>query len=72
MSKNSSRRVTVDLPQEIYDECKSIAEKNGVSVEIICAEFVQFALDLYKEGKLKERSVDESLFTEIKDSELLN
>jgi hypothetical protein len=62
----------INLSHETYIECKAIAEKNSVSIEAICEEFVQFALDLYKEGKMKERDSEDSLFDHREDSELVN
>lgn len=72
MSNSNTHPLMIELTDEVYSECKGIAERNGVDVETICQEFVQFALGLYREGKLQERSVDESAFIEIHDSELVN
>jgi hypothetical protein len=71
MSKKSTCPVMIELSNETYVECKAIAEKNSVSVEAICEEFVQFALDLYKEGKMKERDAV-SLFEHDEESSIVN
>jgi hypothetical protein len=62
----------IELSREIYVECKTVAEKNSVSTEVICAEFVEFALPLYKEGKMKERDSTDSMFDHREESELVN
>lgn len=62
----------IELSGETYVECKAIAEKNSVSIEAICAEFVEFALQLYKEGKMKERDSEDSLFAHSDESKLVN
>jgi hypothetical protein len=72
MSKKSTCPVMLELSKETYVECKAIAEKNSVSTEVICAEFVEFALQLYKEGKMKERDSEDSVFNHREESELVN
>jgi hypothetical protein len=72
MSDKNTDPLTINLSHETYLECKAIAEKNSVSTEVICAEFVEFALQLYKEGKMRERDSEDSLFHHSEESELVN
>lgn len=61
---SNKRPVMIELPDETYSECQAIGEKNGVSVNSICEEFVEFALQLYREGKMRERASEDSLFNQ--------
>jgi hypothetical protein len=69
--KLNKRPLTIELSNDIYIECKAIGDKNGVSAEAICEEFVQFALDLYRDGKMKERESGDSVFGQA-ESETVN
>ena len=50
MNKGS---LLINLANETEVECEAIGEGGGVGIDAVCDELIEFALQLYKEGKMK-------------------